>query len=284
MTASATSGLLLVVPARFGSTRLPGKPLREIGGVPMIARTHANAARAGVELAMGWPRVDVVVATDDARIMAACNTLGINAVMTPDTVETGSDRALAAARALDPVGALYSHILNLQGDAPFTPPAHLKAVADALKTPGADAATAYVPLSWDALDALREHKRLAPFSGTTVILDTDGFAVWFSKTIIPAIRKEAALRQSGVACPVLRHVGLYGYRRDVLAEFAASPPSRYEQLEGLEQLRLLESGRRMACVAVEPPRISLGGIDTEADIALAERLLAQHGDPHEALR
>ena len=273
------SGLLLVVPARYGSTRLPGKPLRSVAGTPLLARTWANA-RAAVEILQEpWEMVDAVVATDDARIAAFCEARGMAHVMTGADIATGSDRALAAADALDPDGIRFTHVLNLQGDAPFTPPAHLVAVANAM-VPDADAATACVPLDWAALDALRAHKRTAPFSGTTVIRDADGFAVWFSKAIIPAIRNEPARREREAPCPVLRHVGLYGYRRDVLAAFAQAPESTYEAIEGLEQLRLLEAGYRMACVSVAPPQISLGGIDTPADIALAETLIAKHGDPH----
>ena len=266
--------LLIVVPARYGSTRLPGKPLREIAGVPMLLRTARNAQDAADAL----EQAEVVVATDDARIEAFCAEHALPCVMTSADLATGSDRALAAANALDPDTARIDRIVNLQGDAPFTPAGHITRVARELGRNGADAATAYVQLDWDALDALREHKQTAPFSGTTLIEDADGFAVWFSKAIIPAIRKEEAHRAEPLS-PVKRHIGLYGYRRDVLARFAALPESRYERLEGLEQLRLLEAGYRMACARVERPRISLGGIDTQADIDLAERLIAEHGDP-----
>ena len=268
-------GLLIVVPARFGSTRLPGKPLREIAGVPMLLRTTRNAQAAADAL----DDAEVVVATDDARIEAFCAEHSLPCVMTSAALATGSDRALAAANALDPESARIDRIVNLQGDAPFTPPEHIIRVAEELSRAGADAATAYVQLDWDALDALREHKQTAPFSGTTLIEDADGFAVWFSKNIIPAIRAEDAHRSDPLS-PVKRHIGLYGYRRDVLAAYAALPESHYERLEGLEQLRLLEAGYRMACARVERPRISLGGIDTQADIDLAERLIAERGDPH----
>ena len=271
--------LLIVIPARHGSTRLPGKPLRDIAGVPMLLRTAANARAAARAIGNGC---ESVVATDDARIQAFCSEHALPCVMTGDDIKTGSDRALAAADALDPDAARIDRIVNLQGDAPFTPPAHIAAVARELDRDGADAATAFVQLSWAALDSLREHKRTAPFSGTTVITDADGFAVWFSKAIIPAIRNEDSHREAGGLSPVQRHIGLYGYRRDVLSAYAALPESRYEALEGLEQLRLLEAGYRMACARVEPPVISLGGIDTQADIDLAERLIAVHGDPFRA--
>jgi 3-deoxy-manno-octulosonate cytidylyltransferase (CMP-KDO synthetase) len=247
----------------------------------MILRTATNARQAAIMLhSDGFEAVRVVVATDDTRISQFCADHTIDCVMTTTDLATGSDRARAAADALDPDRTEFDYIINLQGDAPFTPPAHIRAVADGLLKEGADAATPYVQLSWDALDSLRTHKQDAPFSGTTLIEDSQGFAIWFSKTIIPALRKETALRAGNPLSPIKRHVGLYGYRRQTLVDFAALLESHYEQLEGLEQLRLLEAGYRLACVKVDPPRISLGGIDERADIAWAERLLAEHGDPY----
>jgi len=276
--------LLLVIPARYGSTRLPGKPLRAIAGVPMLVRTVANARQAEADLyEQQGLTAETVVATDDKRIAGFCDAQEIRCVMTAADIATGSGRALAAADLLDPEGHRITHIVNLQGDAPFTPASHVGAVATALTRDGADAATAYVALDWDALDALRAHKLNAPFSGTTLIEGDDGFAIWFSKTIIPAIRTEAAMRAENNMSPVKRHVGLYGYRRDVLSDFARRPVSNYEALEGLEQLRLLQAGYRIACIRVDSPQISIGGIDTQADIDLAEVQLAQHGDPHSTL-
>jgi 3-deoxy-manno-octulosonate cytidylyltransferase (CMP-KDO synthetase) len=141
-------------------------------------------------------------------------------------------------------------------------------------------ATPVVRLSWDALDALRAHKRQTPFSGTTCARTSDGRALWFSKTILPAIRDEAALRAAGLTSPVWRHVGLYAYRLAALEAFEAAPASELERLEGLEQLRLLELGLHIDAVAVEPAAFDISGIDTEADIVRAEALIAQYGDPH----
>lgn len=273
--------LLIVIPARFASTRLPGKPLREIAGVPMLARTVANARRAKTVLEQSGVTASIYVATDDERIEDFCRAQSIPCVMTDSALKTGSDRALAATEVLDPDASRFDKVLNLQGDAPFTPAAHLIAVTKTLIDSSADAATAYVQLDWDALNALREHKARAPFSGTTLIEDANGRAVWFSKTITPAIRNEEACRSESHLSPVKRHIGLYAYKRETLSQFSQMAESHYERLEGLEQLRLLEAGLSMACARVEPPTISLGGIDTEADIELAEALIAQHGDPHE---
>ena len=120
-----------------------------------------------------------------------------------------------------------------------------------------------------------------PFSGTTLVHDETGRALWFSKNLIPAMRKEAALRAAGGLSPVCRHIGLYAYRLDALRRYVSLPEGRYEQLEGLEQLRLLENGMSIQCVEVEPDTIAIPGIDTAEDVALAERLVAEHGDPLE---
>ncbi len=258
---------LIVVPARYASTRLPGKPLIEIGGRSMVSRVADMAAKSAGAL----NDAAYVVATDDSRIEDHCRQSNIPVVMTDPALPSGSDRALAAADAL---GAKPDIIVNLQGDSPFTPPAHVTAVALAALTSDADAATPYVRLSWDALDDLRAHKTTAPFSGTTLTCTQDGRALWFSKTIIPAIRKEEALRAASLLSPVRRHIGLYAFRTDALRKYVALSPSPYETLEGLEQLRLLENGMHIQCVEVEPSEIAIPGIDTPEDVALAERLLA----------
>jgi 3-deoxy-manno-octulosonate cytidylyltransferase (CMP-KDO synthetase) len=110
----------------------------------------------------------------------------------------------------------------------------------------------------------------------------DGQALWFSKAILPAIREEQALRDAGPLSPVYRHLGLYAYRLDALERFEATPPTPYEQLEGLEQLRFLEMGFTIQTVEVAPPSHAMSGIDTADDVRLAEELIARLGDPHTA--
>ena len=263
---------LIVVPARYGSTRFPGKPLVEIAGRTMVSRVAAMASRAAAKL----DDAASIVATDDTRISEHCRELGIDVVMTDPNVPSGTDRALAAVEAM---GASPEVVVNLQGDSPFTPPSHVVAVAKAAAQSGADAATPYVRLTWQALDDFRTHKKTTPFSGTTLAHDTSGRALWFSKNLIPAIRKEAALREAGPMSPVCRHIGLYAYRLDALRRYVKLPEGHYETLEGLEQLRFLENGMSIQCVEVEPDAIAIPGIDAPEDVALAERLIAQHGDP-----
>lgn len=229
----------------------------------------ARAATAGL------PDAELLVATDDDEIAAHAEAVDCKAAMTDSAIATGSGRALAAARqsATPP-----RFVVNLQGDSPFQPEGALRAVIAALEE-GAEVATPVIALDWPALDALREHKIRSPFSGTTCARAPDGRALWFSKTIIPAVRNEDALRQSQPLSPVWRHVGLYGYTFDALTRFEATPPTVLENLEGLEQLRLLELGIPVATVAVPPPRFDSSGIDTEADITRVETLIAAHGDP-----
>ncbi len=267
---------LIVIPARYGSTRFPGKPLIEIAGRTMLDRVTNVAARAAAQVG----DTDFVVATDDERIVVHAEALGHKAVMTSTDIASGTDRALAV---IDALGITPDIVLNLQGDAPFTSVETITILLKAAAAADAGVTTPVRRLTWAALDALREHKKEEAFSGTTCVRAPDGRALWFSKNILPALRKEARLREAGEMSPVLQHLGLYAYRVEALRHFAAAPPSFYEELEGLEQLRFLELGIPILAVDVPAPPVSNSGIDTPADVALAERLLAQHGDPYQAL-
>ncbi|PHR81132.1 MAG: 3-deoxy-manno-octulosonate cytidylyltransferase, partial [Henriciella sp.] len=160
----------------------------------------------------------------------------------------------------------------------------LGALIDAAATTEADVVTPVVQLDWAALDTVREQKTREPFSGTSCIRRADGMAIWFSKQVIPAIRKEERLREKETLSPVWRHIGLYGFRMAALERFAALPVGHYEALEGLEQLRFLENGMSIFTVAVEPGANAMWGIDTPEDAAFAEKLIAEQGDPMEAPR
>lgn len=259
----------IVIPARYGSTRFPGKPLAMIGGKTMLARVvdvaHAAAA--------AHKNTSVIVTTEDSRIAHHAHEIGAQCIITPAECATGSDRVLAA---LNQIEKKFDCVINLQGDAPFTPPAAITALITAFeKNPQAEVVTAVHRLSWAALDALREAKKMTPFSGTTAIVDQTGRAVWFSKNIIPALRGEDDLRRATSVSPVLQHMGLYGYTPGALARFCALPQSRYEVLEGLEQLRFLENGITIHTVEIDPPAGGIhGGIDSPGDLARAQALFA----------
>ncbi len=266
---------LIVIPARYGSTRLPGKPLLPIKGIAMLERV-VNKARQATASAGG--SVSLLVATDDSRIQDFCQAKGYPVVMTDSDLPSGSDRCLAACQAW---GGQADFILNLQGDAPFTPASYIAAMLQAAEQHRqADILTPVIPQSWQALDGLRASKAKPgqAFSGTTCVADQSGRAFWFSKVILPALRKEDKLRAAGPLSPVLRHVGLYGYRRAALERFVAAGESHYEALEGLEQLRALELGMHIQVVRVEAARLSMSGVDTAEDLKQAEALINQEGD------
>lgn len=262
---------MIVIPARFGSTRLPGKPLVPIAGRTLLERVVA-VARAAARLA---GNCDVVVATDDTRIADHAASLGVSVALTEARLDSGSARAFAAAsqRLQRP-----AFVINLQGDAPFVSPGVVADLIAVLRRGEADVATPVYQLDWDRLDRLRAHKVDAPFSGTTCLRSPDGRALWFSKLILPAMRNEMTMRSTPLS-PVWQHLGLYGYRMAALEWFASTPQTSYEQLEGLEQLRFLEGGKTIATVEIDPPSHALSGIDTPADIALAEAAIARLGDP-----
>ncbi len=263
----------IIIPARYGSSRLPGKPLVRIAGETMLSRVVAIARAAAREVAA----VSVHVATDDARIAAHCAEIGIPALMTAPEAQSGTDRVAEAVRALPETP---DFILNLQGDAPLTPPAFLTAMIHAFTADPCDVITPVTQLSWPELDELREQKRITPHSGTTAVFDAaTGRALWFSKQIIPAIRKEEEARMHSPLAPVYRHIGLYGYSRDMLMTYSSLPEGTYERLEGLEQLRVLERGYHMRCVPVSyDGRPSMSGVDSPEDVARAQALL-KHFSP-----
>ena len=263
---------LIVIPARAASTRFPNKPLHLIAGRSLLARV-TDIARAACA---GHGNRSFVVATDDAAIADHAGAIGAPVVMTDPDLPSGTDRALAAAKAL---GSPADFIVNLQGDAPFTPPTYVDAIIRAGAEGSHDLVTPVLQLSWTALDELRARKQATPFSGTTCIATETGDALWFSKTILPGIRNEARLRETSELSPVLRHIGLYGYRRAALERFVSLPVGHYEQLEGLEQLRFLENGMRVRAVTVEPSPNAMWGVDTPEDAAHAEALIARNGEP-----
>lgn len=261
---------VIIIPARYGSTRFPGKPLTIIAGKTLLQRVYEVASAAILNVC----DVKIFVATDDDRIHAHALELGAEVLMTPEDCKTGSDRALAACSSLESPPEI---VVNLQGDAPLTPPHFVTAIINSLiNNPECDVATPVAQLSWEALDDLRESKLQRPFSGTTAIVDEKNNALWFSKKILPALRQEEKLRQSQKLSPIFRHIGLYGYRFSALQKFVSLPEGNYEALEGLEQLRFLENGLKIKAVKVDYGQFpSMSGVDTLEDAKKAEQLLLQ---------
>lgn len=255
--------IAIIIPARYGSTRFPGKPLAKIGGKTMLERV----AMIGRQAAAAHPEAVLAVATDDQRIADHCAEIGVECVMTSENCATGSDRVLEAAEKLGG----FDITIGLQGDAPFTPTVAITEMIEAFKN-DIEVVTPIVRLRWDELDALREQKKTTPFSGTTCVRGEDGRALWFSKNILPAIRKE---NRDEEYSPVYQHLGLYGFKMATLQQFVSLPQSPYEQLEGLEQLRLLENNIPVHTVVLDVDAgLAQAGIDSPEDLARAEKLLA----------
>jgi 3-deoxy-manno-octulosonate cytidylyltransferase (CMP-KDO synthetase) len=243
----------VVIPARYASTRLPGKPLREIAGRPMIEHVWRRAAASGA--------TDVIVATDDPRIAAACEAFDAQVAITRPDHPSGTDRLAEVARVRG--WAADDVIVNVQGDEPLLPSANVAQVARLLvEDPGAALSTLATPIG-------SLHEFLDP-NVVKVVADARGRALYFSRAPIPWQRDAApaGLRSQSSYAGALRHVGLYAYRCAALLRMASLPPSPLEQAERLEQLRALENGMNIrVAVAVEVPG---PGVDTEADLAAAE--------------
>ena len=266
--------LLIAIPARYASTRFPGKPLATILGKPMLQRVYEIALKA----ASHYKNIDCVIATEDKRIMDFCKSHNIESVLTSENCKTGTDRIQEILGHLkrDP-----DFIVNLQGDNPLCPPWIINAIIDAYKNDQSiEVATPCVRLTWQELEKFRNHKKTTPFSGTTVVVNKNMQAIWFSKNILPAIRNEEKYKKTDPNfSPVLRHIGLYGYRTDILNQIHSLEESYYEQYEGLEQLRFLENGIKINVVMVDyKGRESMSGIDSPQDIERAEQLLTKYGE------
>jgi 3-deoxy-manno-octulosonate cytidylyltransferase (CMP-KDO synthetase) len=246
----------VAIPARFASTRLPGKVLAPIGGRPMIEHVHRLAVRSGA--------MEVVIATDDESVRAACAAFGAEVELTSRDHPSGTDRIAEIARRRG--WADDSIVVNVQADEPLLPPALIDQAADLLASdPGADVATLCTPIT-----AIEEY--LDP-NVVKVVMRAGGRALYFSRAPIPWNRDGAP---AGLASQQdfrgsWRHIGIYAYRLGALQRLAASPPSALEQLERLEQLRALQTGLAIAVAeAIEAPG---QGVDTAADLAQVERLM-----------
>lgn len=238
----------VLIPARLGSTRLPDKPLADIGGKPMVVRVAERAAASGA--------ARVVVAADDARIVQACQAHGVNCVLTRIDHPSGSDRLAEACSLLGLDGD--DVVVNLQGDEPLIAPALVRACADLL----VQRSDCVMSTAAHALDRVDDYTNP---NVVKVVLDAAGRALYFSRAPLPWWRDDHALGVTALPQPApLRHIGLYAYRAGFLRGFAALPPSPLEQIESLEQLRVLWHGLRIAVhVSSEPPG---PGVDTPQDL------------------
>lgn len=248
----------VIIPARFASTRLPGKPLIDLGGKPMVVRVLEVAAEAGAAFAM--------VATDDQRVVDAVTEAGGEAMITSAEHATGTDRLAEVARRLRLDPDLI--VVNLQGDEPALPAALVQRVAEVLREqPEASLATLATPLG--------ERRELFDPNVVKVVVNQAGRALYFSRAPIPWTRSESATpeRDDSQSLPedaFLRHVGLYAYRVSTLLTLSQTRPAPLEQAENLEQLRALWLGMQIQVAVVA--ELPAAGVDTAADAARVQKL------------
>ena len=241
---------IAIIPARFASTRFPGKPLAVLGGKTVIQRVYEQVSTV----------LDhVYVATDDQRIYDAVTQFGGQAVMTRSDHKSGTDRICEA---LDKIGGQYDVVINVQGDEPFIQPSQIRTVMAAFDDPTTQIAT--LGKRFDTIEAVENA------NSPKIVTDNAGFALYFSRSPIPFVRgKERDQWLS--AYPVLKHIGLYAYRANVLREVTRMPQSSLELAESLEQLRWLQNGYK---IKVGLTDVETVGIDTPEDLRRAEEFLA----------
>lgn len=236
-----------IIPARYASTRLPGKPLLDISGKPMVQHVYERAQRA--ELVNR-----VIVATDDRRIFDAVERFGGKAVMTSESHKSGTDRLAEVAKGLD-----SDIIVNIQGDEPLIEPGMIDEAIRPLMEDGS--------IVMGSLKAeIRDETELNNPNVVKVVVDRNDFALYFSRYPIPYIRDDSPL---SLLTGRFKHIGLYVYRREFLLEYAGMPQTPLEEAEKLEQLRALENGYR---IKVPTTRYQSIGVDTEEDLERVRRL------------
>ena len=239
---------IAVIPARYGSTRFPGKVLAPLAGKPMIQWVYEKAVASLVD--------EVLVATDDLKVIAAVEAFGGNAVMTLSEHPSGTDRIWEAVAKLN-----YDIVINVQGDEPLIPVTVINQLIKLMQQDKTiELATVAVPHLRSELDDPNKVK---------VVFGTNGQALYFSRSMIPFIR------EGGVDMPTYLHWGIYAYRKDILQRFVALPEGQLEQSEKLEQLRALENG---ISINVLLSNLESIGVDTPEDLVLAERKLHQLHD------
>lgn len=247
---------VIVIPARWASERFAGKPLAMVGGQTLLSRTiAAGRAVAGATA--------LVVATDDDRIAAEARASGAEVAMTSTDCRNGTERVAEAVRHGSP-----DIVVNLQGDAPLTPPWYIEALVDAMRSdPSIAVATPVLATEAAHLARLRADRAAGRPGATTVVTDAFGRALYFSKEVLPF--------GGGATAPVLHHVGVYAYRRDALLGYPDLPAGAAEFAEGLEQLRFLEHGISIACIEVDARGRDFWEVNHPEDIPVVEAILAR---------
>lgn len=262
--------VLIVIPARHASSRYPGKPLAWLTGATGQRKTLIQRSWEAACKVRGADRV--VVATDDDRIRAAAESFGASVVMTSPACANGTERCAAAHEAL---GGGHDIVVNLQGDAPLTPPWFVEDLVDGLRAdPDADAATPVLRCEGRALNGFLEDRAQGRVGGTTAVFARDGRALYFSKEVIPYTGQRFG---PDAPTPVFHHVGVYAYRPGALGAYPGWQPGPLEMLEGLEQLRFLEHGRKVLCVEVEARGRQFWELNNPEDLPRLEAMMREMG-------
>lgn len=262
--------VLIVIPARYASTRYPGKALVDLRGAGGSARTLIRRSWDAAQAVRGVERV--VVATDDDRIRAEAEGFGAEVVMTSSTCDNGTERC---AEALDILGGGFDIVVNLQGDAPLTPPWFIEDLVAALAAhPTAEVATPVLRCNGRALAGFLEDRRAGRVGATTAVFGTDHKALYFSKEVLPYTTHDFPADE---LTPVFHHVGVYAYRPAALAAYPRWTPGPLEKLEELEQLRFLERERPVLCVEVDARGRRFWELNNPEDVPRIEAMLAEMG-------
>lgn len=259
----------VVIPARYASTRYPGKPLVALTGATGQSR---SLVRRSWDAALNASGVDrVVIATDDERIAEHARAFGADVVMTPESCRNGTERCAAA---LSPLGLSDDDVVvNLQGDAPLTPGWFVEALIDAMAG-GAVVATPVLRLEADALAGFREDRAAGRVGGTTAVFARDMTALYFSKEVVPYTGRDFS---AGEVIPVFHHVGVYAYRPAALRAYTGWGEGTLEKWEGLEQLRFMENGIPVTCVEVESRGQAFWELNNPVDVPRIEAILKAQG-------
>ncbi|MCZ7674848.1 MAG: 3-deoxy-manno-octulosonate cytidylyltransferase [Roseovarius sp.] len=262
--------VLIVIPARHASTRYPGKPLVELTGATGEAKSLIRRSWEAARAVDGIDRV--VIATDDGRIAEAARGFGAEVVMTSGDCRNGTERCAEAHAAL---GGGYGIVVNLQGDAPLTPPWFVEDLIAGLRAdPSAGMATPVLACNGAAHRGFLEDRAAGRVGGTTAVFAANRHALYFSKEVIPFTGR---LFGDDERTPVFHHVGVYACRAEALAAYPGWPAGPLERLEGLEQLRFLENGRAVLCVEVEARGRSFWELNNPEDVARIETMMRQMG-------
>ncbi|HCW85220.1 MAG: 3-deoxy-manno-octulosonate cytidylyltransferase [Planktotalea sp.] len=262
--------VLIVIPARYASTRYPAKPLAELKGASGQSRSLIQRAWEAAIAVNGVDRV--VVATDDDRIKDAAEAFGAEVVMTPESCANGTERCAAA---YDALGSDAEIVVNLQGDAPLTPHWFVEDLVSAMRaTPEADIATPVLRCDGRALNGFLADRKAGRVGGTTAVFDANMRAMYFSKEVVPFTSDTYA---DDAETPVFHHVGVYAYRPVALMTYPTWQVGPLEHLEGLEQLRFMEQGGTVRCVEVEARGKQFWELNNPEDVPVLERMMQEMG-------